>query len=202
MGMNFNTSGHSVEEKEYVSAFMKPGIHTAKIQKIEYMKSNGGTEGIKITFEGAPMADLDGKGQTAETTLWLSAKAWPFTRDRLVIMADKLGVRDAFDAAGDADSTEAYAMAVNGVFAGKAGRWKFAGKEIEGKVGEDGQKKNNWVKSELAAFNFCEPLSVLDAESKLKFDENNKYDMQRLAPADVEADGGGDSFESTEESPW
>jgi hypothetical protein len=200
--MNFNTSGHSVEEKEYVSAFMKPGIHIARIQKIEYKKSNGGTEGINIVMEGAPLDSLEGKGQTAETTYWLSTKAWPFTKDRLVIMADKLGVREAFDAAGNTDSTEAYAGALNGVFAGKSARWKFAGKEIEGKVGEDGQKKNNWFKSELAAFNFCEPLSVLEADSKLKFDETNKYDMNRLAPADVEVNNGESFEESTEESPW
>tara|TARA_R110001592_G_scaffold124249_1_gene332986 strand:+ start:6056 stop:6643 length:588 start_codon:yes stop_codon:yes gene_type:complete len=195
--MKFNTSGHEVVEKNYTSPFLTPGIHTARIQKIEFKQSNGGTEGITIVHEGKPMEELDGKGQTTDTTLWLSAKAWPYTKDRLVVMADKLGVRETLDGI-TAENSEDYATALNGVFAGKSARWKFAGTEIAGKEG-----KSNWFKAEMAAFGFCEPLTVSEDSSKLTFDENDKYDMKRLAPADLEAiNGGGDSYEDTEESPW
>ncbi len=194
--MKFNTSGHEVVEKNYVSSFLAPGIHTARIQKIEFKESNGGTEGLMIVHEGKPSEDLEGKGQTAETTLWLSTKAWPYTKDRLVVMADKLGVREALDGINAEDSKD-YAAALNGVFAGKSARWKFAGTEIAGKEG-----KNNWFKAELAAFKFCEPLTVTEDSSQLTFDESDKYDMKRLAPADLEVVNGGSSDEDTEESPW
>lgn len=178
--MNFNTKGHEVQEKEYVSAYLKPGIHVAKVQKVEYTQANSGNEGLLIVHEGKPMDDLEGKGQTAETRFWMSEKAWPYTKDRLVIMADKLGVRDALDAI-DAGSASEYAVALNAIFAGKAARWKFAGEEIKGKEG-----KSNWFKAQLSNFGFIEALSVSEGESKLKFNPSDKYDMKRLVETDVE----------------
>ena len=198
--MNFTTAGHVVEEKEYVSKFMKPGIHTAKIKNVEFYQSQGGTPGIKITLEGKPMKELEDVGQTSETTYWLSPKAWEFTKSKLVTLADKLGVREQLDAISVDDGQE-YASALASVFTGLMGRFKLKGTEIEGKVGDDGVKKNNWFKAEIAAFGFVEDPSVAIADSKLKFDENNKYDMVRLAPADIESDdplaGDGDTG-----SPW
>ena len=174
--MNFTTAGHVVEEKEYVSKFMKPGIHIAKIKNVEFYQSQGGTPGIKLSLEGQPMKELENAGQTCETTYWLSPKAWEFTKSKLVTLADKLGVREKLDA-----------ISVN------------EGTEIEGKVGDDGTKKNNWFKAEIAAFGFVEPATLPASESKLKFDENSKYDMVRLAPADVESD---DPLAGDGGSPW
>lgn len=189
--MNFSTKGHAVEEKSYVSSYLEPGIHVAKIQKVEFITANSGTQGVLITHEGKPMDELQGKGQTAETKYWMSEKAWPYTKDRLVIIADKLGVREKLDAI-EASSAEEYAQALNSIFAGKAARWKFAGEEIAGKEG-----KKNWFKASLANFAFCEPLSVEESDSKLKFDEDDKYDMKRLEATDVET-----TTDSEDESPW
>lgn len=194
----FGTEGHVVKEKVSVSAFLKPGIHEAKIANIEFIESRGGTPGVKFMFEGAPNPEGfvhpqgEYKGSTAETTYWLSPKAWKFTKDRLIIMADKLGVRAQLDAVNGADAQE-YTNGIIPIFAGKAGRFKFAGKEIEGKAGDDGNKKPNWFKAELAGFGFVEAIST--TPSTLKFDETNDWDMQRL-PA-VTVDDAPDA-----DSPW
>jgi len=195
----FGTQGHTVEEKSSISAFLAPGIHTAKVANVEFMESNGGTPGIKFTFEGAPHpagfvhpAGPQFKGSTAETVYWLSPKAWTFTKDRLVIMADKLGVRAQLDAVNAATAQE-YTNAVAPILMGKTANWKFAGKEIAGKVADDGTQKKNWFKAELAGFGFVEALNT--TPSTLKFDEADKYDMVRLPAAVVEAP-------STEAAPW
>lgn len=196
----FGTEGHVVEEKgQRVSAFLAPGIHTAKIAKVEFIESNGGTPGIKMTLEGKPNggdfahpAGPQYKGSTAETTYWLSEKAWKFTKDRLIIIADKTGKRAQLDAAKGSTPAE-YVASIAPVFTGVTANFKLAGKEIEGKVGDDGTKKNNWFKAELAGYGFVEALGT--EPSTLKFDETNKYDMVRLPAAVVES-------ATSEESPW
>lgn len=201
--MSFTTAGHTVEESSMVSNYLSPGVHEARVQKIEYFEASSGTPGMKITHEGRPMEDLGGAGQVAETTWWLSENAWKFTKDRLVIMADKLGVRSELDKV-EATDAEGYVKAVAPLFKGKAARWKFAGEEIEGKLADDGTKKSNWFKAGLSAFGFVESLDT--TPSKLKFDENNKYDMKRLPVADSEtASSNGVSVSETSsnsDSPW
>ena len=184
--MDFNTKGHEAKEGG-VSAFLSPGIHTAKITGVAFYESNGGTPGFKISFEGKPIMALENKGQTADTTYLVSTKAWPFTKDRLCIMADKVGVREKLDAI-EASGAEDYAKAINNIFTGITARFKFSGQEIVGKPADDGTMKKNWFKAELSAFGFVEPLTVPADKSELKFDETDKYDMKRLAPMDVVAD--------------
>jgi hypothetical protein len=176
--MSFKTKGHTVEETNFVSNYLSSGIHEAKIQKIEFFEASSGTPGMKITHEGRPMEDLGGAGQVAETTWWLSDNAWTYTKDRLVIMADKLGVRTELDAI-EGEEAAAYCSALDGIFKGKVARWKFAGEEIAGKEG-----KQNWFKAGLSGYGFVESLDT--SPSKLKFDETNKYDMKRLPVADSE----------------
>ena len=202
--MSFNTKGHTVEESNFVSNFLSPGIHEAKIQKMEFFEASSGTPGIKITHEGRPMEDLKGVGQVAETTWWLSENAWKYTKDRLVIMADKLAVRDDFDKAGESSSPEEYTRALDAIFKNKTARWKFAGEEIEGKLTDEGVQKSNWFKAGLSAFGFIETIET--NPSKLKFNETSKYDMKRLPVADSEtASSNGVSTSETSsnsDDPW
>jgi len=195
--MSFTTAGHTVEENEFVSNYLDPGIHEAKIQKIEYFESAGGTPGMKITHEGRP--EGDSPGQTAETTWWLSPNAWTYTKDRLVIMADKLEVREGLDAI-NVEGPEEYVRAVAPLFQGKTARWKFAGEEIAGKEG-----KANWTKAGLAGYGFIEVLGT--NPSKLKFDPASKWDMKKLPVADSEVpSSNGVSSEETssnsDDDPW
>ena len=197
--MSFNTKGHSVEETNFVSNYLSAGIHEAKIQKIEYFEAASGTPGMKITHEGRPMDVLGGAGQSAETTWWLSDNAWTYTKDRLVIMADKLGVRTGLDNI-NAESPAEYSAALDSLFKNKVGRWKFAGEEIAGKEG-----KQNWFKAGLAGYGFVEAVDA--APSKLKFDETNKYDMKRLPVADSEVPssngtGATAAVSSSSDDPW
>ena len=37
--MSFNTKGHNVEETSFVSTYLSPGVHEAKVQKIEYFEA-------------------------------------------------------------------------------------------------------------------------------------------------------------------
>lgn len=187
----YNTKGHEYQEKEFVSKFLEPGIHQAKIKSIEYVKSQGGTEGMKIIHEGKPEVALNNEGKTADTTWWLSEAAWPSTKDKLTIMADKFKVRDQLDAI-NTDSAENYVEQAAKIFTGKIARWKFVGEEIKGKEG-----KQNWFKAKLSGFGFMEILDV--SPSKLKFDPNNKYDMVRLPVAEVEFSSNGTTGEI---SPW
>jgi len=182
----FNTKGHTVEEKEFVSAYLKAGISIAKITQVEFTESKKGTPGAKFYHETKPVEGLEGKGQVADTTWWMSEGAWPYTKDRLTIMADKLEVREALDNI-SANDSKSYVEGLAKVFVGKAARWKFSGEEVEGKINEETkEKKPNWFKAQLASYGFVEPLTVSDADSKLKFDPSNKYDMVRLKPTDVE----------------
>lgn len=200
--MDFNTKGHEIEESTYVSKYIKPGIHTAKISGITFYESAGGTPALEITHETKPVEGLDGAGQIAVTRWWISESAWPYTKDRLVIMADKLGVREALDNISSEDANQ-YAEALNGVFAGKAARWKFAGEEIKGGEAEDGTAKSNWWKAQLAGYGFVEPLSVSEEESKLTFNENDKYDMKHLPLTDAPATvSNGGSSDEDEDEPW
>jgi len=176
--MGFSTNGHKAEEKEFVNKYLSPGIAEAKIKKIEYIKANSGTEGIIITHEGKPETDLNGEGKITETTFWMSEAAWPATKNKLAIMAEKWGVTDQLNAI-DTPTAEEYAIAVNKLFAGKVARWMFIGEEIKGKEG-----KQNWFKAKLASFGFMETLDT--NPSKLKFDPNNKWHMIKLPVAEVE----------------
>jgi len=201
--MSFTTAGHTVEEKSMVSNYLSPGIHEAKIQKIEYFEAASGTPGMKITHEGRPSEDLGGVGQIAETTWWLSDKAWTFTKDRLVIMADKLGVRDGLDNI-TAKNAEEYIKTLAPIFSGKVARWKFAGEEILGKNDDEGNKKPNWTKAGLAGYGFVEALDT--NPSKLKFDPTNKYDMKKLPVADSEVPSSNGTataaVSSSSDDPW
>jgi len=208
--MDFGTKGHEVEEKEYTSPYIKGGICVARITKIEYHTSQSGKEAVAIFHETKPvdgLVDETGKtmGLKAETRWWMSANAWPYTKDRLVIMADKLGVRDALDAI-TVESAQDYAMALNSVFAGKVARWKFSEEEIQGGLDDTGKQKNNWWKAQLSAFGFCEDHTIPEAESKLKWVETNKYDKKYLPESDAptasaSANDGGSS-DSDEDEPW
>lgn len=200
--MDFNTKGHEAKEGG-ASPFLAPGIHIARIQKVEYFETAGGTAGIKFTHEGKPVKELENKGQTAETTYWVTDKAWPFSKDRFCIMADKLGIREKLDEV-EASTIQDYAMGLNSVFVGATARWKFAGQEIAGKFDEEkGVQKKNWFKAKLSAFGFVEDHTIPEEDSELTFDPSNRYDMERLAPADSEMqdDPLGNS-ESSSSSDW
>lgn len=172
----FGTQGKVVEEKEFISAYLEPGIHEAKIAKVEYTESSQkGTPGIKLTFEGAPNGEgfnhpegPEYKGSTANTTWYLSEKAAPYTVDRIALMADKMNIRSEVDGATGTTAQE-YVNALAGVLTGKVARWKFIGRESNKNAGK--------FYAELAGYGFVEDLNVPADQSKLKFNPDSPKDM-------------------------
>ena len=205
----FSTTGHEVEEKKpYNSPFLAPGIHEAVIRNVEFVTSKSGTGGIQFTHEGAPQPEgfvhpkgNQYKGKTANTTYWMSEKAWKYTKNNLVIIADKLGARAALDAV-KAPDPASYVAALAPIFVGKVARWKFAGEESLGKMKDDGTRYPNGWFAKLAGFGFVESKDT--NPSTLTWDENNKFDMVKLPAADLEASSQDNNVDSTssEEDPW
>lgn len=197
----FGTKGTKVEEgnANLPRPYFRPGIHVAKIVNVEYVETGTGTAKGLITFEGKPHGDGfkhpkndKYKGSIATTDLWLTENSSEITNQTLAYMADTLGFRDALDAVA-ADDGEDFIKKLKPVLLGKVGRWKFAGEEIKNTGTDDeGKPLNNWFKTKLARYRFVEDAKIVESETKLKFDENNKYDMQRLEVTDedimVEAD--------------
>jgi len=197
----FGTKGTKVEEGNgnLPRPYFKPGIHIARIVDVEYVETGTGTAKGLITFEGKPHGgDFKHpksdkyKGSIATTDLWLTEKSNEITNQTLAYMADKLGFRDELDAV-TADNGKSFIKKLKPVLVGKVGRWKFAGEEIKNNGTDDeGKPLNNWFKTKLARYRFVEDIKTSESDSKLTFDENNKYDMQRLEVTDedilVEAD--------------
>ena len=121
------------------------------------------TSGVKISQN--PFYLLCNKSLSSPTCVFL-------------LQNKKLGLREDVDSI-DITNAEEYVRALSPIFQNKAARWKFAGEEILGKEG-----KQNWTKAGLAGYGFIETLTT--NPSKLKFDENNKFDMKRLPAADSE----------------
>jgi hypothetical protein len=211
----FGTKGTTVTEGngESPRAYFKPGIHIARIVDVEFVTTTNGKDKAVITFEGKPHGGdfqhpkgSQYKGSLATTDLWLTDNAMEITNQTLATIGDKLGFRDQLDAVGGSTAEE-YTNNLKKVLVGKVGRWKFAGEEVKNdKIGDDGEPLSNWFKTKLARYRFVEPTSVSDADSKLKFDENNKYDMQRLEVADDDIANAATeamySGESTDDEPW
>ena len=209
----FGTKGTKVEESNNggARAYFAPGIHVARIVGCELAETQNGKQKIVLTFEGKPHGEGfthprgdQYKGSIATSDLWLTDNAMEITNQTLAYMADQLGFRDAMDAVGGSTAEE-YTANLSKLLIGKVGRWKFAGEEIKKEgVDDEGKPFNNWFKTKLARYRFVEPTSVADADTKLKFDENNKYDMQRLEEADGDVSAAADAAFAgdSDDEPW
>jgi hypothetical protein len=174
----YSTKG--TEEKVFESKYIAPGIHVVKIMEIKGEEPDGFAPRLIFTF-----ATADKK--TADVNLYMSEAAQTRSMEKLLHIATKVVTRDAVDAVGG-NSLAEFGNNLNGLLAGKKLRMKFIGNEIAGKDG-----KQNWFKADLGLPTFAEACeagaehpALSDEESKLTFDENNKWDMKRLPVSDVE----------------
>lgn len=201
-----NFSGGGLEIKEGSSKpgkLMKPGVQVAVINDVEYFKSQGGTEGIKLTLMTKPvegLTDASGNtiGQKCTETMWMSAKAWDnngnpnganwCTKARLQILAQKLGVEEQFQATTGANAEE-FVKNLIPLYKGKKARFAVGGEESSFKNDEGETIKV--VYPFLLTFGFVESLEEVpnDADTKLKYDENNTNHYKPMEVADsVEED--------------
>ena len=187
----YSTNG--TEEKTFVSKYVAPGIHVVKIVEVRGEEPDGFSPRLIFKF-----VDVDNK--EVEANLYMSPAAQSKSMEKLVHIATKCVTRDAIDTVGG-DSLVDWGKNVNQLLAGHKLRMKFIGNEIAGKDG-----KGSWFKADLGLPSFAEaveagaeypPLS--EGESKLTFDENNKWDMKRLPVADTETSAALDMGESDDD---
>tara|TARA_R110001606_G_scaffold8292_3_gene36321 strand:+ start:13514 stop:14140 length:627 start_codon:yes stop_codon:yes gene_type:complete len=151
---NYSTRGKEVTESTIVSKWIKPATtQVARIVNMEYVVAGTGSKGMKITFMTDPVKDLQehefGNGQIAQERLWLSEKARPYTTNKVILFADKLGVREELDNAMETvTSDEEYVTAANKVLRNVKGSFIFGGEEVALEDKETG-KTNVWVKPTL-----------------------------------------------------
>jgi hypothetical protein len=197
--MNFSGSGVDTTEVRKPAKSIKPGIHKLAIASVEYtVSTDKGTPGIRFILMTAPVEGLkDEKGNTigqkCVETWWMSPKAWDnngkptganwCTKARLSILADKLEVREQFDAAKGKDAEE-FVKNLIPLFLGKKARFAVGGEEQS--FENDEGKTIKFVKPKLLTFKFVEGLDVPENESELEYDETDPYHFKPMAEADKE----------------
>lgn len=203
----YSTKGKEVKEGG-VSKWITPeSAVIAKVCDVEGFETGKGSKGVKVTFMTKPVEGLVehkfGTGQIAEATWWLTEKAEPYTIEKLILMADKLDVRDNLDRAMDSvKNSDDLVEAIKSVFLGIAGAFLFGGEEVL-LTGDDG-KENIWVKPKLEFYGFVRPLSELHElqERCAKLKADNKL-ITRLDKANTTAttssDNATESYSSGED---
>lgn len=150
--------------------YISPGINeNVTITDIEMVDGeNGGASYFLLKMK-------NGLNEVGEFKLYTSEKALPQTHRKIKHLLTKFYDNTVVE---DTDWNEAK---LKKALTGKTyRRFKFVGKEIAGKVMEDGTQKSNWFKAEIGLPSFCE----ITEETSLKFDKNNKYDWARLPMSD------------------
>ena len=196
---DFSGSGVDTTEERKPGKLVKPGIHVLKIANVEYIESSQQkTPGIKFTLETAPVEGLKDEngnvvGQKCTDTMWLSPKAWDndgnpngknwCTKARLAILSDKLGVRDAYDAT-TGNNAEEFVNNLVALFKGKKARFAIGGEESS--FTNDEGEVINVTYPNLLTYKFVESIEEVpnDADTQLKYDENNQYHLKKREEAD------------------
>jgi len=159
----FTTNGVEVKVNESTSNnYIQPGIVIASIASIDTHTSAQGNVGLRLNF-------IDENGGIGEKVYYVTDKEVTKTImiEKVIAIAIALGVKDQIDNIKSPNLKE-YAMELNDILTNKPARFKFTGKQLQGKNGL-------WWKADLAFFDFVESLSV--EPSKLKFNANNARDM-------------------------
>lgn len=212
--MNFNGAGVTVNEGR-PGKNIKPGIHKARIKEVNYgTSSQKGTPYIEFVHETPPVDGLTDEannpiGQVAKTTMWMSPKAWDndgnpngqnwCTKAKLTIMADKLGLKEQFDAI-TATSPEEFVTKARALFVGKVARWAFGGEERT--FTNDSGETINYIRPSLLSYGFVENTTDVpnDSDTKLKFDESKHIKKQETP--DMDNTGGEPVVPQEENAPW
>lgn len=174
----YTTKG--TEEKEFKSKYIAPGVQKVKIVSITGMAPEGKSPYLELAF-------VNQEEMTANIRFYMSEKAMPKSLEKIKHIGTKMVTNDDLDAI-KADSIDSYGAALNGLLAGKTCRIKFTGEEVE-------SEKGIWTKAGIGLPTFAEATkdgaqypAVDDEDTKLVYDENNKWDLKRLAPVDAETD--------------
>lgn len=159
-------SSQGVEIKEGGnSKWLEAGsVQVARFTSFDFITSKGNTPGVKVTFNGPPTDTLP-EGQKLEETWWLSDAAYTYTRDRFILAADKLGLREKLDAiTASVDSDKAYVDAIAQVFKNAKIALAIGGEQVW-MLDETTNEYNAWIKPSLISYGWCgNPDSPEDME--------------------------------------
>lgn len=172
--MQFNTK--TTEQKQQTeSKYLTPGVHEVKITAVEAGKSSvKGTPFLKFTFE-------DKTGKTTDDVLYFTEK----TKDRNdITLGDITGAVSPLVTEISGATLEEYAKNYFKTNGKKFFRHRFTGKEIEGGMSENGEKKKNWFKAKMGYRFASESTNVDPSRLKpLSTDKNStsyKFDWEHL----------------------
>lgn len=177
---NFSTSGTS----EKGSVYLKPGISNATIGTIEGVTPEMGSPYIEIGFykEGGEIEN------STKVRFYMSDKGRSRSLEKIKHVATKVVKAAEVDSI-EADTLEDYGSKLQSLLMGKSLRMKFVGEEY---VNASGAVK---VKTTVGLPSFAEAITdgaeyPVVTETKLKYNENNSYDMKRLEKTPTGAAGG------------
>lgn len=186
--MSYTTSG--TEEKEIKGGkYLKPGINNTTIGTVEGITPEQGSPYIEIAFYK--------QGQDAENhtkvRFYMSEKGRAKSFEKIKHIATKV-VKEATVDAIKAESLEDYGQKLQNILMGNSLRMKFVGEEY---VNASNEVK---VKTTVGLPSFAEATQegaeypvITDADTKLKYNENNSYDMKRLEKAPESSNVGSES---------
>ena len=166
------------DSREFVSSYIKPGVGEYKIVATEVITSQGGTPGVKLSFESRPLAELQNQPQKGDFTIYFSEKSMSIALGAIQELGKANGfTKEELDNVSGVDLNQ-YMANIKPYITKDFIRVKFNGEEIlnnnSGKV---------WQKAVLPAFRFAE--ATTSAPSKLVF--NPEKDIKKLPVADLDA---------------
>lgn len=160
---------NSTPEKEFEKKFIEPGINEVKINGVvENTKAKSPTMDIEFELISNPV-------QKATISLTFTEKSAPYQNTKIKHIATKVADKDLVEKTiGEVAGFEDYVTKTDKLLTGKSLRVKFVGKYVPGKDG-----KNGWYKASLGLPEFAESLTTPLAATKLKFDVNDRFDMEK-----------------------
>jgi hypothetical protein len=189
--MSFTTTG-TQDNGNGGGKYLKPGINNTTIGTIEGTTPEQGSPYIEVKFykEGETIENSTG------VRFYMSEKGRARSLEKIKHIATKV-VKEAEVDSIQAETLEDYASKLQNLLMGKSLRMKFVGEEY---VNASNQVK---VKTTIGLPSFAEAIYEggeypIVEETKLKYNENNSYDMKKLEKASPETAGS----ESTGKLGW
>lgn len=204
MALNANNIVETTKPKK-TSPYLRYGINETKINDITFKEASTGSlqmiyhmETAPVTEEGFVPADgasgQVGKVQTSYIKPGSEQESKEFAK--LIHICKTAGL-DASVYSGDFNTIEDFVKHILPHLKGKYVRYKMCAEFYWGKDAEGAPKERYILKFPMFKDQMCESVTVEASKSKLRFDENSQYDMDRRnlqKTADVPAD--------PESAPW
>lgn len=157
----------SIEDSSFFKPQISPGVHHVHGMNVELKTNDKGNEYIAFKLENSH------KSMEFEWRLFLSEGAMPISLKNVkhVLITN---FADADLKKITATTHKDLLLKMTNALVGKEWRMKFCGEEY---VNKDGNLR---VRTTVGFAPFAESLSIPDAETALRYDESNKYDLKRL----------------------